>query len=52
MSTGDQLVEAGGHLLLGGTLAAVLAPSGVVRVRIIEEILEEIVDLCNNHLEM
>ena len=52
MSTGDQLLEARGHLLLAGNVSAVLAPSGVVRVRIVEEILEEIVDLCNNHLEM
>ena len=52
--TSDQLLEARDHLLLGGPLAAAVvvvaaAAVGAGGVRIVEEILEEMVDFWNNH---
>ena len=51
--TSDQLLEACDHLLLSGPLAVVIAAAAVDaagrRRRIIEEILEEMVDFWNNH---
>ena len=48
--TSDQLLEACDHLLLSGPLAVVIAADVAGRRRrIIEEILEEMVDFWNNH---
>ena len=50
--TSDQLLEARDHLLLGGPLAAVVVVAAAVGAgggRIVEEILEEMVDFWNNH---